>query len=78
MNAYIIVLSVVCAVLEILKHDYWHAATWACVTLAAIYGMIDARTIRELEDDLATMRASRNAWQANARANTILKNRERL
>lgn len=77
MNVYIIVLSVVCAVTEVLKHDYWHAATWACVTLAAIYAAIDARTIRELEDDLAAMRASRDAWQDNARANTILKDRER-
>lgn len=77
MNVYIIVLSAFCIAGEALKHDYWHAATWACVALGAYINIVSENIIRDLKKENTALRASRDAWAANARANTILKNRER-
>lgn len=64
-------MSIVGAGAEILKHDYWHAATWAIVGLGAFIHILDARIIKYLKQENAALRSSRDAWEANARANTI-------
>lgn len=60
---------------EILTRDYDHAAAWLIVGCGAIVHILDDWIIRDLKKENAILRASRDSWAANARANTILKGR---
>lgn len=70
MNYFILTVAVLSIVSQTIQGDYWHAVVGLIVGLAAFVNILDDVIIRDLKRENASLRASRNTWAANARANT--------
>lgn len=70
MSYFILTVAVLSIVSQTIQGDYWHAVTWLIVGLGAFVNILDDVIIRDLKRENASLRASRDSWAANARANT--------